>query len=388
MISLPQIIAIATRWYSQLGLLVKVAAALTTIIGVGTAAFQVYSTWHDKAARHEQIAASVRLADSQLKGQDYALSWEANAKALELAPTDAAAEGQQARIAMAWLEDVRLSSKSGATKFGDIADPLLDALVRRAGSPAVHGVELANIKAHIGWARFLRSRDGVTGLRIADEFTDALKIDPGNMYGHVMKGFFILWEGGRPEAARGDFDAALRSGIDPTYCDHMILAALFNSNDDEHQFAAVDYANRIRKSNRTIDAESRQRLLWVYEIGLDDIEYLTRLSRVMPLEEHTATLDWLLTDQTDERRRQTDNVLTAYFLELAGKNPEALVLYQQIITTAPPRTGSRAVELAHSGIRRLKQQSSRGRSIDCQAGSAKASRSENLPRSDAECQKH
>jgi hypothetical protein len=75
-------------------------------------------------------------------------------------------------------------------------------------------------------------------------------------------------------------------------------------------------------------------------------------------------------------------------LELAERSPEALVLYQQIIAAAPPQTGSRAVELARSGIRRLKQQLSRGRSTDCQAESAKADRSEHIPRSTAECQHH
>ncbi len=112
---LRRILALTRRWYSQLGSLVRVAAALTTIIGAGTAAIQVYSMLRDDAARREKVAALVRLADSQLKGRDYALSWDANAKARELAPADATAQTQQARIAMAWLEDVRLSSKPGAT---------------------------------------------------------------------------------------------------------------------------------------------------------------------------------------------------------------------------------------------------------------------------------
>jgi tetratricopeptide (TPR) repeat protein len=260
---------------------------------------------------------------------------------------------QQARIAMAWLENVRLSSKPGATTFGDIVVPLQDALVGRATQPAVRGAELADIKAHIGWARFLRSRDGVTGLRISEAFAEALQIDPGNMYGHVMKGFFILWQGGRPQDARADFDAALESPVDPPFRDRMILAALFNSDGDEYRFAAIEYANRIRKGVRTIDPESQRRLLWCYEMGLNDIEYLTRLSRVIPLDEHIAMLDWLLTDLADPQRRGNDNVLRAWFMEQAGQKSEALALYQQLVATTPPQSASRAAELARSGIRRL-----------------------------------
>jgi hypothetical protein len=351
--SLRRLLATAAGWYSQLDSLVKVAAALTTIIGVGTAAFSVYSTFHDEAARRKTVAAYVSEAGSHLNGQDYALSWDANARALKLAPGDPAALAQQARIAMSWLDNIRLSSKPGATEFGDIANPLLDALVQRATSPGIRGVELADIKAHIGWARFLRSRDGVAGLRIAEEFDDALKIDPGNMYGHVMRGFFVLWQGAPPQAARADFEDALNSGVDPPYRDGMILAALFNSSADEYNFAAVDYANRIRKSGRPIDNASRRRLLWFYEIGIGDIEYLNRLSRIIPFEEHIATLDWLAMDETADHRQRNDIVLKAYFLELAGHKPDALALYQQVVAAASPQTANRIVELARSGIRRL-----------------------------------
>lgn len=39
---LRRILALTRRWYSQLGSLVRVAAALTTIIGAGTAAIHAH----------------------------------------------------------------------------------------------------------------------------------------------------------------------------------------------------------------------------------------------------------------------------------------------------------------------------------------------------------
>lgn len=350
---LRRVLAITMLWYLRLGPLVKLATALTVIVGAGTAVYQFYSTITAEGAHREAAAALIKQADSELQGKDYALAWDANAKALELAPQNAAALAQQARIAMAWLEDVRMSSKPGATKFGDIVVPLQDALIGRSTQPAVRGTELADIKAHIGWARFLRSRDGVTGLRISEAFAEALQVDPNNMYGHVMKGFFILWQGGRPQDARADFDAALQSQVDPPYRDHMILAALLNSDRDEYRFAAIEYANKIRKGGRTIDAESQRHLLWFYETGLNDIEYLTRLSRIIPLDEHMAMLDWMLADLHDPQRRGNDNVLRAWLMEQAGRKPEALALYQELVATTSPQSTSRAAELARSGIRRL-----------------------------------
>src|SRR4051794_33957489 len=121
--AIQQTLAMVTSWFSRLGPVVTMAAALTTVIGAGTAGYQLYSGWHDAAIRRDAVAAAIRLADGQLQGQDYALSWEANAKALALAPNDAAALSQQARIAMQWLDNIRLSSKPGATTFSDIVDP-------------------------------------------------------------------------------------------------------------------------------------------------------------------------------------------------------------------------------------------------------------------------
>lgn len=350
---LHRMLAIAMLWYLRLGPVVKLATALTAIVGAGTAVYGFYTTISADSTRHATAAALIKQADSQLQGKDYALSWEANAKALELEPRNAAALAEQARIAMAWLENVRLSSKPGATTFGDIVVPLQDALVGRAA--LVRGSELADIKAHIGWARFLRSRDGVAGLRIAEEFDEALTIDPGNMYGHVMRGFFILWQGGRPQDARADFDAALASGVDPPYRDRMILSALFNADGDEYRFAAIEYANRIRKTGRTIDRDLQRHLLWFYEGGLADIEYLKRLARVIPLDEHIAMLDWILTGQVDQQRRGNDDVLKAWFMEAAGQRQEALALYQRIVATTSRQSGNRAAELARSGVRRLAQ---------------------------------
>lgn len=339
----------AQRKFSLLSPLMKVVGALTAIIGLATAIAQVYSAISDHVARREAFASLIKVADTQLHDREYNASWNANVKALEIEPKSAAALAQQARIAMLWLENARLSSKPGAKTFGDITDPLEDVLAQR--STFARGTELADIKAHIGWARFLKSRDGVTGLRILEEFMEALSIDRGNMYAHAMKGFFIIWRGEPVEAARADFDAALQSSVDPDFCDRMILSALTNFHTDAHQFAAVEYANKIRKSGKTIDEELRDRVLWSYEDGLSDLEYLARLARVIPLDEQIANLDWLMKDQTADRLRN-NRALLAYFMELAGQIPEALALYKQVVETSS-KSSSRAVGLARSGIRRL-----------------------------------
>jgi hypothetical protein len=62
-----------------------------------------------------------------------------------------------------------------------------------------HGREKADLHAHIGWANFLRYRDGRPKTDIGEEFDAAIRED--NLNGHVMRGFWNLWEGGPIEAA-------------------------------------------------------------------------------------------------------------------------------------------------------------------------------------------
>jgi hypothetical protein len=338
---------------SALSQVTKVLGILSAAIGLATAFVQVYTAINDHIARRGLFASLIKVADSQLHDREYNASWNANATALGIEPKSAAALAQQTQIAMRWIENVRLSPESGANTFGNIADPIEDSLVQR--STSVRGVELADIKAHIGWARFLKSRDRTIGLRILEEFTEALSIDSGNMYAHVMKGFFIVWKGDPVEAARPDFEAALQSPVDRNLCARVILSALTSFHTDPHQLAAVEYANKIRKSGRAVDEELSGRVLWDYEDGLSDTEYLAKLARVIPPDEQIANLDWLQKDQTPGRLRG-NSVLRAYFLESAGQTPEALALYKEVVEQSP-ESNSRAVGLARSGIRRLTQKS-------------------------------
>jgi hypothetical protein len=339
----------AGQKFALLSPVMKAVSTISAILGLATALVSAYSAISGHFAQREAFAGLIKVADTQLHDGEYYAAWNANAKALTLAPRSEPALDQQARIAMRWLEDVRLSAKPGAKNFGDIADPLEDALAQRA--PLLKGAALADVAAHIGWARFLRSRDGVTGLRILEEFDAALAVDPGNMYAHVMRGFFLVWKGEPVDSARADFDAALASRTDPAFCDFMVLSALTNFHSDTHQLVAADYANKIRKTGRSVDRDLRERVLWAYENGLGDLDYLGKLARIVPAAEQIANLDWLMQGQNADRQRN-DRVLRAYFLEQAGQAPQALALYREVVDTSAD-TNNRAVALARSGIRRL-----------------------------------
>jgi len=337
------------RGLSGLGQVVTVIGGLSAALGLATAIVQSYNAVSDLVTQRATVANDVKLADAMLRDQDYNAAWNANEAARAIDPRNRAALAQQTRIAMRWLENVRLSQKPDAKTFRDIVEPLESALVRR--SITAQGSELADLRTHIGWARFLQSRDGIDGLRIIPEFDDALSVDPANMYAHVMRGFVTAWKGAPIESIRSDLDAAMQSKTDSAYSDRMILSALTNTHTDPYQVAAIDYANRIRKSGRSIDPGIAARILSCYEATLNDLEYLAQVLKIMPADEQVANFDWLVITQAKEPN-WTDIVVRAYLMESAGRTAEALVLYRQVAAASVP-PDSRPVVLSRLAIRRL-----------------------------------
>lgn len=345
------------RWL-KLGALMKLVSAVAAIIGLVLSGIQLYafvSDYFAHRAEHKRVDTVVEqivaAAPGYLSSGAYKLAWEENARGLQIAPNNENLQSQQVEIAMRWLENARLNSAVGPKTFSELAQPLEDALLVRAAS--AHGAQLANIHAHIGWARFLRSRDGVGDLHVDEEYNEALRIDPHNMYAHVLKGFWILWQGGTVNAARADFDAALSSNVDPNYAARMVLAGLLNEHSDESELAAIEYADRIRKLGRDVDRSYLDKILGIYEQGLESPDFLTRLKQIASSDDHVANLEWILIADINEDRRRNGTVLKAYFLELSGKKAEALTIYRSVVATSPP-VGSRAKDFAQTGIKRLK----------------------------------
>ena len=236
---------------------------------------------------------------------------------------------------MNWLENVRLSSEAGPKTFSEVADPLKTALIERLAE--AQGREKADIHAHIGWANFLRYRDGISGSRIAEEFDAAINEDPDNMYGHVMRAFWMLWNGGPIDDARADLETALRSDVDPAYTDEMVLAALTNITTDEFMVASIEFASKIRKAGRNIEDHYKGLFLWYYSLALRDKGLLEKISNAIPLSERVATLEWLRQANINEYEKRTATYFMAYYLEIDGKTDNALRLYNDLVSSSPDK---------------------------------------------------
>ena len=322
----------------------------SALIGYLTTGVQFFSNIEEYFQGQSELHSLIDAANERLAQADYAAAWRVNTKARELAPRNAAAAQQQARIAMKWLEDARLSSAGGPQHFSDVADLLKSALVQRL--PATHGREEADLHALIGWASFLRYRDGFPKTDIGEEFDIAIREDPDNLYGHVMRGFWILWEGGPIDAARGDLDRALRNSTDPTFSDRMIMSGLTNSTSDDFIAAAVGYADKIRLAGRNIDDRTKRLPIWHYSICLHNRDLLTAIGGTLPPSEQILLLDWLKQADISTTDRRVATYFMAYFAEISGKREDALGLFGDLARTQSNATDDVA-RLSQAAVRRL-----------------------------------
>ena len=112
-------------------------------------------------------------------------------------------------------------------------------------SSKARGPRKADLLAHLGWADFLRWREGQRQLDPADRYRQALAVDPSNVYAHAMLGHWLLWSSDSVVDANRHFDAALQSGRERPFVRRLQLAGLGNKHD-----AVTDIQMRIRSPRR------------------------------------------------------------------------------------------------------------------------------------------
>jgi tetratricopeptide (TPR) repeat protein len=346
-----RVLRLTWRRWADLNNAAKIVGSLTAIIGFATAVITAYNAVNDYFGHRSEVQAAITVADRQLAAGEYRQAWQANASALKLAPSDAAAKRQQVAIALRWIENLQLDPDATHQTFGEAVDPLEQVFVWNESG--AQGTALADLQAHIGWAHFLRSRDGSLPVDVNEEYDRALHADPQNMYGHLYRGFWTVWQHRPLGEARGDLDAAFASAVDPAYSDRVIIAALFSSADDGNRTAPIDYANRIRKAGRDLSGHwTRADILSIYEMGLTDPDFLQQVIETIPLDEHPALLDWILSGRLNADRRPNAEVLKAYVLERQGKTSEAQEAYRTVLAYAPGDRFDAGV-FAEKGLKRL-----------------------------------
>jgi hypothetical protein len=217
--------------------ILKWVGGATAVLSLVFGLYQVVQIVGGIRAQQHQVAEFLGLGKGQQAARDYAAAWASFAKAAEVADAGGAiakltgslsADQRRSReaqedLAMAWIEDVH--RPQGKT-FSDIADKIVPALIRGAENSS--GVRKADLLAHIGWANFLRWRDGVFNLAIEENYREALGIDPANPYAHAMWGHWLIVKGDRLTEAEQQFAAAVKSGRQRPFVRSLQLARIIH----------------------------------------------------------------------------------------------------------------------------------------------------------------
>ena len=328
----------------------RFAGALSAIalIGVG------FGTWHVVENRRTcaQALGSVHEARLHEGAGDYAAAWDRYTNGLATCPgSHEAAEGQE-RLAMDWLQNIRATE--GKETFTDIVNRVQPALSRAA--VARDDRRAADALAHLGWADFLRSREGQQGLDPPLYYLRALQRDPVNPYAHAFWGHYILVRSGDLQGAKVHFDQAMASSAQRPLVRKIEIAALLWQRSSDRQDELVRVANEMRLQGEVLPAsggETHVRPIWnVYYdrlvLGEDKEDFLG----VLLAKDHLLTFQWLFPAYENSSNRVLYRFMLAQLQERSGERSDALANYQSLLTSGV-EYDRRIVDGARQGVQRL-----------------------------------
>ena len=299
------------------------------VLGGGIGVWRAYEHWRicGDAARF------VGEATLQQGAGSYAAAWDRYADALEACPSSDEAIVGREELAMEWLRNIRVDA--ARETFRDIANKVQPALSR--GAVALNDQRAANALAHLGWADFLRTREGASGLDPIRYYEQAVARDPQNPFAHAMWGFQIMWTRGSIEAARAHFDKALVSELARPYVRRMELHAFLSRGNPEGENEVLRVVTEMRLHREALPAgTSNDSLRWdIWNVyfgrlvrGHNRASFLAALSP----SEHLATLNWLFPEGIlPESKRQPYLFMLAQLQEYGGDHVKAVGTYTTLL---------------------------------------------------------
>ncbi len=341
----------------------KMIGAVTAVISLVLGANQVTKVFSEAGERRRHVAELQRVASEQQKSADYTAAWASLGEALKDADQGSylasvvgrldeqrlALRTAQEDLAMAWLRDVRIP---GGGKFSDVVDPLAAVVTR--GVVSASGVRKADLLAHLGWAYFLKSRDGSTTRTPEEAYQQALDIDPVNPFAHAHWGHWIMWRRGSVDDANRHFAAAVSSGRERPYVRRIQLAALRLYGSAANESALFRAVDEMRRNNEPIDAVTRRDLFSTYYSAFNSDEYLQRVVGILPPAEHIATMRALFYGPDfDQARAPLRDAMMALLLEADGRRDESVATWRTVRAAVGSRGDSRLADRADAAIARL-----------------------------------
>lgn len=260
------------------------AAVLAVVAGV--------VLWQQHRAEQARIAQEVGAARELCAGGSFAAAWPRFDELAARYPDQRTALASRADCGMQWLREIRV--QVGKQTFTDIVGLVQPAIVGELA--AASGVRAADLRAHLGWADYLRGRDGAGDIDPPAHYRRALADDAGNAYAHAMWGHHLMMAGNEKEAV-GHFDAAVAAKRDLPFVRTLQLSSSLARSGHAHY--AVRVADEMRRNREVLGADLRRRLWSSAYYSLlfrGDAKARADFLALLPPAEHLATFDWLYPD--------------------------------------------------------------------------------------------
>lgn len=310
----------------------KWVGAITAVVSLLLGVQQLTSRIRDSLQRTRETTTLIEVARGQASRLEFPDAWKSLDRALALNPGDAV-DAARVEIGFAWLEDSHPGPGQPFSVITDAVTPVLDRALLNA-----QGKQRADILAHLGWATFLRTRNGASGDPDA-RYQEALAADPGNAFANAMLGHWLMWNGGNVDASRARFDTALAAGGKArTFVRRLQLASLINKLGDE-DVELLRVANDMRQRAEPIDANVADKVYWTYSLrwGPRAGPPSTPPPSVSAADLET-TFEWILTKSASgERTPEVTTYVRAMLQEAAGERAAALATLRGLrIQDVPP----------------------------------------------------
>jgi hypothetical protein len=305
----------------------------------------------------------LKSGQAQQSAGDYAGAWDSFTHAEATVAEEGvfskllgglSAEQREARtaeqdLAMEWLRSSRVPE---GTQFSSIADKLVNVLT--IGASGSSGARKADLLAHLGWAYFLKQRDGEAGLHPDSEYQQAIAADAKNPYANAFWGHFILWNRGSLKEADQKFAAALSSDRARDVVRHFQLTALNNVRSNDSEAAYLSVVSDMLAAKEPIESRVREEVCDIYTQALGDSALLQAIGVALT---PPREVDFLGTMRQAEELSQTQkttlNVALAMVLEDAGRSAEALDHWKQLSADLKSQPNSVFIPRINAAIKRL-----------------------------------
>jgi tetratricopeptide (TPR) repeat protein len=228
---------------------------------------------------------------------------------------------------MKWLREIRVTV--GKQTFTDIVQQVQPAIVSQLAGAT--GGRAGDLRAHLGWADYLRSRDGAADADPPSHYQRALESDPANVYALAMWGHNLMMAG-REDPALARFVAALAANRERALVRTLQLASTTSRIGLAPH--AVRVADEMRRDGEPFDATTPGRLWYIAYSALlfnASAETRARFLALLPPGDHLATFDWLFPNATAiSSDADAWRVSRAILLANAGNRDEARRILTEI----------------------------------------------------------